>query len=106
MGPQDGNEKVLQSCYERSLEVLVENGLHTIAFPCIATGVYGFDNEKAANIALATVRSYLEKKDSVSRPKKQKEKKKARESNAWLRSVGNQGCFFAFQSTRYQDLQR
>ncbi|ORZ01429.1 hypothetical protein BCR43DRAFT_486928 [Syncephalastrum racemosum] len=67
VGPQDGNEKVLQSCYERSLQVLDENDLHTIAFPCIATGVYGFDNEKAANIALAVVRSYLEKKDSVTK---------------------------------------
>jgi O-acetyl-ADP-ribose deacetylase (regulator of RNase III) len=52
---------VLANCYRRSLEVLVDNGLHSIAFPCIATGVYGYDNEKAANVALDTVRGFLEK---------------------------------------------
>lgn len=38
----------------------IKNNLRTIAFPCIATGVNGFDHEKAANIALGTVRAFLE----------------------------------------------
>ncbi|CAO3630172.1 unnamed protein product [Cunninghamella echinulata] len=54
---------VLASCYRRSLEVLVSNNLRTIAFPCISTGVYGFNKERAANVALTTVRQFLESDD-------------------------------------------
>lgn len=60
MGPQSEKPDVLKSCYQCSLELLEQNGLRTIAFPCIATGVYGYDNEKAANIALKTVHDKLE----------------------------------------------
>lgn len=60
MGPQSEKPDILKSCYRCSLELLEQNGLRTIAFPCIATGVYGYDNEKAANIALKTVHDKLE----------------------------------------------
>lgn len=60
MGPQSEKPVVLANCYRRSLEVLLDNGLRSIAFPCIATGVYGYDNEKAANVALKTVKGELE----------------------------------------------
>lgn len=46
--------------------MLEENNLASIAFPCIATGVYGYDKERGANVALGTVRRYLEKSDKVS----------------------------------------
>ncbi|KAG2221209.1 hypothetical protein INT45_000249 [Circinella minor] len=61
VGPQSERKDVLSSCYQRCLEVLVENGLKSIAFPCIATGVYGYDKERGANVALGTVRQFLEK---------------------------------------------
>ena len=52
-------DRLLASCYRRSLEVAVENGLRTIAFPAISTGVYGFPVERAARIAVRTVSSFL-----------------------------------------------
>ncbi|PJF26582.1 MAG: O-acetyl-ADP-ribose deacetylase [Phototrophicales bacterium] len=45
----------LASSYRRSLEVAVENGLKTIAFPAISTGIYAYPLEEAAPIALRTV---------------------------------------------------
>ncbi|KAI9496086.1 A1pp-domain-containing protein [Zychaea mexicana] len=61
VGPQSEKKNVLISCYQRCLEVLVDNGLRSIAFPCVATGVYGYDKERGANVALGTVRRFLEK---------------------------------------------
>jgi O-acetyl-ADP-ribose deacetylase len=47
----------LESCYQRSLEVADELGVRTIAFPAIATGVYGFPIVDAARIAVRTLRA-------------------------------------------------
>ena len=56
----DANEDgLLARCYRRSLAVAVENGLATVAFPAISTGVYGFPAERAARIAVTTVASFL-----------------------------------------------
>jgi O-acetyl-ADP-ribose deacetylase len=55
-----GEDKLLASCYRRSLEVAAENGVKRIAFPCISTGVYGFPQERAAGIAVREVREFLE----------------------------------------------
>ena len=49
---------LLSSAYRRSLEVAVENGLQSIAFPSISTGAYGYPVEAAAKIALGTVASF------------------------------------------------
>ena len=51
----------LASCYRRSLEVAVENGIRSVAFPSISTGVYHFPLDQAAQIAVSTVRDYIEK---------------------------------------------
>ena len=51
----------LRNCYWNSLEVARENDLHSIAFPGISTGVYGYPKREAAEIALATVKEWLEK---------------------------------------------
>ncbi|KAI9252868.1 hypothetical protein BDA99DRAFT_520261 [Phascolomyces articulosus] len=60
VGPRSEKKEVLTSCYQRCLEVLTENGLRSIAFPCVATGVFGYDKERGANVALGTVRQFLE----------------------------------------------
>ena len=48
----------LASCYRRSLELAVENKVATIAFPSISTGVYAFPKDRAAPIAIDTVRKF------------------------------------------------
>ena len=52
--------ELLASCYRRSLEVASAHKLHTIAFPSISTGAYGYPLREAAPIALRTVRDYLQ----------------------------------------------
>jgi O-acetyl-ADP-ribose deacetylase (regulator of RNase III) len=49
---------LLASCYRRSLEAAAENGVKSLAFPSISTGVYGFPKDLAAPIAIATVRAF------------------------------------------------
>jgi O-acetyl-ADP-ribose deacetylase (regulator of RNase III) len=56
-GGSYGEADVLASCYRRSLEVADQLGARSVAFPAIATGVYGFPPEQAAGIAVATIRS-------------------------------------------------
>ena len=58
-GGDADEDRLLASCYRRSLEVAVENDLRTVAFPAISTGVYGFPVERAARIAVRTVASFL-----------------------------------------------
>ncbi len=50
------HEKLLASCYESCMGLAAENGLKSIAFCCISTGVFMFPNERAAEIAVKTVR--------------------------------------------------
>jgi O-acetyl-ADP-ribose deacetylase (regulator of RNase III) len=52
--------QLLASCYKRSLQVAKENGIKSIAFPNISTGVYRFPKRLAAKIALREVRKFLE----------------------------------------------
>jgi O-acetyl-ADP-ribose deacetylase (regulator of RNase III) len=56
-----GAEKaaLLASCYRRSLEVAVENGCRTVAFPAISTGIYGYPFDAATEIAIKTVAAFL-----------------------------------------------
>lgn len=56
---KSGEEKTLENAYRQSLEVLVANGLKSIAFPAISTGIFGFPADRAAEIAVATVRTFL-----------------------------------------------
>ncbi|XP_075426131.1 ADP-ribose glycohydrolase MACROD1 isoform X3 [Ascaphus truei] len=53
-------EEELRNCYRNSMNVAAEGKLHIVAFPCISTGVYGYPAEAAAEVALDTLRSYLE----------------------------------------------
>jgi O-acetyl-ADP-ribose deacetylase (regulator of RNase III) len=55
-GGREGEVETLASCYRRSLEVAVEIGARTVAFPAISTGVYRFPPNLAAEVAVSTVR--------------------------------------------------
>jgi O-acetyl-ADP-ribose deacetylase (regulator of RNase III) len=58
-GGKQGEAELLASCYRRSIEVAAANGIRTIAFPSISTGVYGYPIDQASRIAIATVRSVV-----------------------------------------------
>lgn len=58
-GGKNNEEQLLAACYRNSLKLAVENGLKTIAFPNISTGVYRFPKTKAAEIAVREVSSFL-----------------------------------------------
>ena len=55
--------ELLKSCYQSCLELAVLNGIKSIAFCCISTGVFGFPQDKAAKIAVQTVREFLKTHD-------------------------------------------
>ena len=56
-GGAQGEPAQLASCYRRSMEIAAANGIATLAFPGISTGVYGYPVEPAARIAVTTARS-------------------------------------------------
>ena len=56
--PTKQQEELLAQCYRSCLDLAEQNGLESIAFCCISTGVFHFPNELAARIAIETVKSY------------------------------------------------
>ena len=59
--PTKEQEEELAQCYRSCLNIAEENGLESIAFCCISTGVFHFPNELAAQIAVETVKAYPRK---------------------------------------------
>lgn len=59
-GGERGEDALLASCYRRCLELAHQHGARSIAFPAISTGVYRFPPERAARIAIQTVREHIE----------------------------------------------
>lgn len=59
------NRNLLKSCYTSCLSLAAEKGLESVAFCCISTGEFHFPNEKAAEIAVAAVKEFLQKNTSV-----------------------------------------
>ena len=59
-GGTHGEAALLSSCYQKSLELADANGIRTLAFPAISTGIYGYPLDQATAIAVGTVREYLE----------------------------------------------
>src|SRR5687767_14895727 len=64
-GGTHGEDELLASCYRNSLALAAQNGIKTIAFPAISTGVYRFPPDRAARIAVREVRSFLRDNPSV-----------------------------------------
>ena len=59
-GGRDKEEELLANCYFNSMKLAMENGIRTIAFPSISTGVYSFPVELAAKVAVYTVNRFLQ----------------------------------------------
>lgn len=66
-GGDAGEDRLLVSCYRRSLELAAEDALRSIAFPAISTGVYRFPLERATPLAITTVRDFLAEATSLER---------------------------------------
>jgi O-acetyl-ADP-ribose deacetylase len=64
-GGHANEERLLENAYRNSLELAAENGIETIAFPNISTGIYGFPKEKASEIAIKTVNNFLLQNDKI-----------------------------------------
>lgn len=58
-GGRNKEEELLASCYYQSLQVALDNGIRSVAFPSISTGVYCFPVELAAKIGVKTVSRFL-----------------------------------------------
>lgn len=65
MGGNYGEPEKLASCYIRSLEVALENGVRSVAFPNISTGVYGYPKKEAADVAVKTVTEFVNEHDGI-----------------------------------------
>jgi len=64
-GGKSGEPQLLAEAYRNSLELALRKGLKRISFPSISTGAYGYPIEKAAQIALRTVKEFLEERDII-----------------------------------------
>jgi O-acetyl-ADP-ribose deacetylase (regulator of RNase III) len=58
-GGTNGEPELLASCYRRSIELAIENGVRTIAFPAISCGIYGYPIDAAADIAVSETKRLL-----------------------------------------------
>jgi len=70
LGPVYGHDEpeadLLAACYDRTLEVAEQHGLHSIAFPALSTGAFGYPMEAAARVAFTTLLARAEGLQSVS----------------------------------------
>lgn len=64
-GGNEGEEELLGRCYRSCLELALDNELHSIAFPAISTGVFGFPKDRAAVIAVAVMKDYQDRFDRI-----------------------------------------
>jgi O-acetyl-ADP-ribose deacetylase (regulator of RNase III) len=66
-GGNNNEEQLLGNAYLNSLKLALKNGIETIAFPNISTGVYGFPKGKAAEIAIRSVTQFLSENNPISK---------------------------------------
>jgi O-acetyl-ADP-ribose deacetylase len=64
-GGKHGEAETLANCYQNSLQLAVENGIRTIAFPAISCGAYGYPIPEAAQIAVETARDFLASENKI-----------------------------------------
>ncbi|WP_116787448.1 O-acetyl-ADP-ribose deacetylase [Flavobacterium psychrotrophum] len=64
-GGHKNEAEVLANCYRNSLSLAVKNGVTTIAFPNISTGIYGYPKDKAAEVAVIAVKAFLAENESI-----------------------------------------
>ncbi len=64
-GGKHNENELLANCYRNSLKLAVENGIKSIAFPAISTGVYRFPLERATKIAIDEVTKFLNDDDEI-----------------------------------------
>lgn len=63
-GGEHGERAILSSCYRSSLELASGRGAQSIAFPCIATGTYGYPKDEACDVAVSAALKWLEDHDA------------------------------------------
>jgi O-acetyl-ADP-ribose deacetylase len=66
-GGNSGEQAILAGCYQSCLAIAQDRRFRAIAFPAIATGIYGFPRDEAARIALAAVRAHLAENATLER---------------------------------------
>jgi O-acetyl-ADP-ribose deacetylase len=64
-GNSEPDAKLLAACYRNSLALAAQHQLHSIAFPAISTGAYGYPREQAAPVVSSTIESFLQSPSSV-----------------------------------------
>lgn len=64
-GGRNNEEQLLANAYFNSLKLALQNNILSIAFPNISTGIYGFPKNKAATIALNTVKDFIKTKNTI-----------------------------------------
>lgn len=58
-----GEEKLLRNCYINSLKLAADKNLHSVAFPLISSGIYGYPPRDALNVAVHTIENFLADRD-------------------------------------------
>jgi O-acetyl-ADP-ribose deacetylase len=66
-GGERDEDRLLAGCYRHSLAIAAENGIRSLAFPAISTGIYGYPLERATRIAIASVRDGLARHREIDR---------------------------------------
>jgi len=64
-GGTQGEPELLAACYRNSIELAAAHGLTTLAFPAISCGVYGYPHERAAQVALESVKATLAQHEGI-----------------------------------------
>jgi len=64
-GGDAGESRILNSCYEKCLQMGLSEGASSIAFPAISTGVYGYPKRQAAVIALSAMQPYIDRYEKI-----------------------------------------